>query len=181
MSSGIPVPIDTVPTPNPDAIMLKVQETLVQSGTHEYTLNDDTADAPLATQLLSIEGIELVLIAPRFVTLRKNPDSEWPDLIPAAKQELRSFLESGQMAILEADGSPNSAAASEIEQKILRLLDEDIRPALAMDGGDLNFIGFENGIVRIQMVGACGTCPSSTATLKMGVERLLMEEVPEVL
>ena len=180
MSSGIPVPIDTVPTPNPDAIMLKVQETLVQSGTHEYTNDDDTAGAPLASMLLSITGIELVLIAPRFVTLRKQTDIEWPDLIPDAKQALRTFLATGQMAVLEAESTLDPTQVGQIEQHIIRLLDEDIRPAVAMDGGDINFVGFEDGIVQIQMVGACGTCPSSTATLKMGVERLLMEEIPEV-
>jgi Fe-S cluster biogenesis protein NfuA len=180
MSSEIPVPIDTVPTPNPDAIMLKVQETLVQSGTHEFTRDDDTDGAPLASSLLDIEGIELVLIAPRFVTLRKKAELEWPDLIPDAKQALRSFLASGQMAVLETGANLAPAQVTEIEKHIIRLLDEEIRPAVAMDGGDINYLGFENGIVQVQMVGACGSCPSATATLKMGVERLLMEEIPEV-
>ena len=98
MSSGTPAPIDAVPTPNPNAIMLKVQEILVQSGTHEFTQADDSSGAPLASELLGIDGIELVLIAPRFVTLRKNPSTEWPDLIPLAKQAMRDFLASGQMA-----------------------------------------------------------------------------------
>ena len=180
MSSGIPVPIDTVPTPNPDAIMLKVQETLVQSGTHEFTKDDDTEGAPLASLLLTMDGIELVLIAPRFVTLRKQSDMEWPDLIPGAKQAMRTFLASGQMAVLETDSTLDHAQVTEIEKHIMRLLDEEIRPAVAMDGGDINYLGFENGIVQVQMVGACGSCPSATATLKMGVERLLMEEIPEV-
>jgi Fe-S cluster biogenesis protein NfuA len=180
MSSGIPVPIDTVPTPNPDAIMLKVQETLVQSGTHEFTKDDDTEGAPLAALLLAIDGVELVLIAPRFVTLRKQTEREWPDLIPDAKQALRTFMASGEMAVLETEATLNPTQVSEIEQHINRLLDEEIRPAVAMDGGDINYVGFENGIVQVQMAGACGSCPSSTATLKMGVERLLMEEIPEV-
>lgn len=180
MSSGIPVPIDTVPTPNPDAIMLKVQETLVPSGTHEFTKDDDTEGAPLAALLLAIDGVELVLIAPRFVTLRKHTEREWPDLIPDAKQALRTFVASGEMAVLETEATLNPAQVSEIEQHINRLLDEEIRPAVAMDGGDINYVGFENGIVQVQMAGACGSCPSSTATLKMGVERLLMEEIPEV-
>ena len=180
MSSGILAPIDAVPTPNPHAIMLKVQEILVQSGTHEFTRADDSSRAPLASDLLDIEGIELVLIAPRFVTLRKNQSVEWPDLIPQAKQAMRDFLASGQMAVMEEDGGENPINAGEVEQKIIRLLDDEIRPAVAMDGGDINFVSFENGIVNIQMTGACGTCPSATETLKLGVERLLMEEIPEV-
>ena len=180
MSSGTPGPIDTVPTPNPHAVMLKVQEVLVQSGTHEYTRADDSSEAPLAAELLGIDGIDLVLIAPRFVTLRKNPGSEWRELIPAAKQAMRDFLSSGQMAVLEKENATGQTSASEVEQQIIRLLDEEIRPAVAMDGGDINFVSFENGIVHIQMTGACGTCPSATETLKLGVERLLMEEIPEV-
>jgi len=181
MSSGTPIPIDAVPTPNPHAVMLKVQEILVQSGTHEFTPSDDTSGAPLASALLALGGIELVLIAPRFVTLRKSPSTDWPELIPMAKQAMREFLASGQMAVMELeDLDLDPQAMGEVEQKIIRLLDDEIRPAVAMDGGDINFMSFENGIVNIQMTGACGTCPSATETLKLGVERLLMEEIPEV-
>lgn len=180
MSTESLAPVDTVPTPNPNAIMLKVQETLVPSGTHEFTRGDDTAGSPLATALLALEGIELVLIAPRFVTLRKASEAEWPDLVPDAKDAMRTFLASGEMAVLEEATAIDPAKLGEIEQKILKLLDEEIRPALAMDGGDINYLGFENGVVQVAMVGACGTCPSATATLKMGVERLLQEEIPEV-
>lgn len=180
MTTDIPIPVDTVPTPNPDAVMLKVQETLVPSGTYEYTPADDTAASPLASALLAVEGIELVLIAPRFVTLRKASTQEWPDIIPNAKQAMRTFLGTGEMAVLETEMQSAAENRGEIEQKIIKLLDEEIRPAIAMDGGDLNYMGFEDGVVRIQMIGACGTCPSSTATLKMGIERLLTEEIPEV-
>lgn len=180
MSSEIPIRVDTVPTPNPNAIMLRVQETLVASGTHEFTPTDDLSGSPLAQAMLAINGIELILIAPRFITLRKGEDSEWPDIAPEAKEAMRSFLGSSQMAVLETEGEIDPAQLGAIEQQILKLLDEEIRPAIAMDGGDLNYMGFEDGIVKVQMIGACGSCPSSTATLKMGIERLLMEEVPEV-
>ena len=180
MSSGFPAPIDTVPTPNPDAIMLKVRETLVQSGTHEFTARDETEESPLAKLLLEIEGIQLVLIAPRFVTLRKDPSMDWPDLVPLAKQAMRDFLASGQMAVFEKEVVADPKHLGAIEKQIIELLDEDIRPALAMDGGDINYVGFENGVVTVQLIGACSSCPSSTATLKQGVERLLTEEIPEV-
>jgi Fe-S cluster biogenesis protein NfuA len=176
-----PIAIDTVPTPNPDAVMLKVPETLVPSGTYEYTAQSDTKDSPLAQLLLKVEGIELLLIAPRFVTLRKHPDSGWPDIIPAAKNTLRDFLSSGDMAVIDAGDKGDGRTLSEIEKKIMKLLDEEIRPAIAMDGGDLTYMGFEDGVVRVQLIGACGTCPSSTMTLKMGIERLLAEEIPEVM
>ena len=180
MSSGFPAPIDTVPTPNPDAIMLKVRETLVQSGTHEFTARDDIEESPLAKLLLGIEGIQLVLIAPRFVTLRKAPSMEWPDLVPLAKQALNDFLTSGQMAVFEKETILDPEQHGAIEKQILQLLDEDIRPALAMDGGDIKFVRFEYGVVTVQLIGACSSCPSSTATLKQGVERLLTEEISAV-
>ena len=180
MSSEIPIRVDTVPTPNPHAIMLRVQETLVASGTHEYTPDDDLKSSPLAQALLAINGIDLILIAPRFVTLRKNEDFEWPDIAPSAKDAMRESLGSSQMAVFESEDKIDPAQLGAIEQHILKLLDEEIRPAIAMDGGDLTYMGFEDGVVKVQMIGACGSCPSATATLKMGIERLLVEEVPEV-
>ncbi len=180
MPSETPIPVDTVPTPNPDAIMLKVQEALIPAGTHEFSQGDSTDSSPLAAALLALDGVELVLIAPRFVTLRKHPDVEWPDLVPHAKDAMRQFLASGDMAIVETGPGAGSTSLSGVERQITQLLEDEIRPALAMDGGDINYIGFDEGIVTVQMVGACGTCPSATATLKMGVERLLMEEIPEV-
>jgi len=180
MSFNTSIPVDTVPTPNPDAIMLKVQETLVPTGTHEFGLSDNTDDAPLARALLEIDGLELVLIAPRFVTLRKASISEWPDLIPLAKEAMRGFIQSGEMAVFDKSGDIDPAQRGEIEGRIITLLDDEIRPAVAMDGGDITFVSFENGVVLVQMSGACGSCPSATSTLKMGVERLLIEEIPEV-
>ncbi len=174
------IAIDTVPTPNPDAVMLKVGETLVASGTYEYTHATANDGSPLAQRLLNVEGIELVLIAPRFVTLRKKSDSSWPDIIPAAKTTMQTFMSSGDMAVFDSSTDGNGHALSAVEQKIVAVLNDDIRPAIAMDGGDLNYLGFEDGVVRVQLVGACGTCPSATMTLKMGIERLLIEEVPEV-
>ena len=81
---------------------------------------------------------------------------------------------------METRNSADSTSLSDVERQITKLLEDEIRPALAMDGGDINYIGFDEGIVTVQMVGACGTCPSATATLKLGVERLLMEEIPQV-
>jgi Fe-S cluster biogenesis protein NfuA len=84
------------------------------------------------------------------------------------------------MAVLDSVSHATPEQLTEIEKQIVTLLNEEIRPAIAQDGGDLTYMGFEDGIVKLQMIGACGTCPSSTLTLKMGIERLLMEEIPEV-
>ena len=149
-------------------------------GTYEYPAGSDTSGSPLAARLLEVEGIELVLIAPRFVTVRKRSEADWPAIVPAVKERLRAFLAAGEVAVLDSalDGLPD--ARGEVEQRIIALLDEEIRPAIAMDGGDVTYMGFEDGIVRLQLIGACGTCPSSITTLKMGIERLLVDEIPEV-
>ncbi len=175
------IPVHSVPTPNPDALMFRVEEALVPTGTFEYTDADAAADdSPLAGQLLAVGGIELVLIAPRFVTIRKQPQTRWPDLVPRIKRTLREFIWSGEMAVFDVAVDATPQEVSEVERRILTLLDDEIRPAIAQDGGDVTYMGFVDGVVQLRMIGACGTCPSSTATLKMGIEALLCEEVPEV-
>lgn len=182
------IQISSVPTPNPDALMFRVDEALVPGGTWEYTdPARAAADAPLAARLLEIDGVELVLIAPRFVTVRKAEASRWPEVVPQVKRALREFIWSGEMAVFDtaagkawAGGEGAPGGLSEVEKRILALLEDEIRPALAQDGGDVTYVGFERGIVMLRMIGACGTCPSSTATLRMGIEALLKEEIPEV-
>ena len=96
--------------------------------------------------------------------------------------EIIKFLNSGEMAVIEGEKSNASPEArSEIEKKILELLEEEIKPAIAQDGGDVVFHGFFDGIVKLQLIGACSTCPSSTATLQYGIQNLLVEEIPEVI
>ncbi len=181
MSSAPPATVEAVPTPNPDALMFRVTEVLVPSGTFEFKSRAEASRSHLAQILLAIAGIELVLIAPRFVTVRKLADADWTDLIVDITVAIQRFLESGEMAVLDADGpTPLGPSRSAIEQRILTLIDEEIRPAVAQDGGDIEYVGFEDGVVQLRMVGACGTCPSSTATLKLGIEALLKEELPEV-
>ena len=175
------IPVHTVPTPNPDALMFRVEEALVPTGTFEYAeLASARQQSPLAAALLALHEVELVLIAPRFVTVRKAENARWPDLVPTLKRTLREFVWSGEMAVFDNAVDRVQADYSEVEQRILTLLDEEIRPAIAQDGGDVTYVGFTDGVVQLQMIGACGTCPSSTATLKMGIEALLMEEIAEV-
>lgn len=173
-------PVSIVPTPNPDALMFRVNEVLVPMGTHEFKPGDDTADAPLARALFVHDGIELILVAPRFVTVRKHADVAWPSLQDAISETISDFLDSGEMAVIEQVTTTTERVLTEVEQKIVELLDEEIRPAIATDGGDVSFESFEDGVVYLRLSGACGTCPSSVTTLKMGIERLMVEEIPEV-
>ncbi len=173
--------VSTLPTPNPDALMFRVDEALVPTGTYEYHLGQPTADSPLATRLFQIDGVEMVLIAPRFVTVGKVPSAEWPEIVPFAKNTLRELLANGEMAVVdEALATVATGSLSDLERRILQLIDDEIRPAIAGDGGDVVYGGLEDGVVRLQLIGSCGTCPSSTATLKGGIERMLMEEFPEI-
>ncbi|MEL6346972.1 MAG: NifU family protein [Myxococcota bacterium] len=174
--------VRAVDTPNPDARMFRVNETLIPTGTHEFTDPTEAAErSPLAERLLQIDGVELVLVAPRFVTVRKATEADWAWLSPTVSASLGAFLRSGEMAVFEGVGVGLAGKErSEIERKIIEILDEDIRPAIAQDGGDVVFEGFQNGVVYLRLIGACGTCPSSTATLKHGIERYLREEIPEV-
>ena len=174
------ISVKTVPTPNPDALMFRVDEVLVPTGTYEYRGAEEAAQSPLALELLAIEGTELVLIAPRFITLRKEPDADWPDIVPHVKDRMRRFMASGEMAVFETTSAERRQPGSEVETRIIELIDEQIRPAIAQDGGDVTYLGFVDGIVQLKLIGACGTCPSAVTTLKMGIERLLMEEIPEV-
>ena len=177
----MPAPVTIVPTPNPDALMFRVQEILVPMGTFEYKRGDDTTDAPLAHALMAFDDIELILIAPRFVTGRKHTDSRWSELELDVETALIDFLGSGEMAVFESlEAAPNHDEYSEIDRQILELLDEEIRPAIAQDGGDVAFEGFKDGVVYLRLEGSCGTCPSSVTTLKMGIERLLVEEIEAV-
>lgn len=178
-SATTPTVIDTLPTPNPEALMFKLQEILVPTGTFEYRSAAQASDAPLPRRLFDLEGVTSVLVAPRFVTVNKDPAFTWPELVPQIKAAIRDFLDSGDMAVPDTD-LDYAEYADPIERKVVALLDEFIRPAVAQDGGDILYRGMKDGIVLLKLIGSCSSCPSSTATLAQGVERMLLEEVPEV-
>ena len=179
MESAVPAAIDTMPTPNPDALMFKVQEALVSGGTYEFKNMAMASNSPLARRIFDLAGVTSVLVAPRFATVTKEEEVTWPELVPQIKAAMRDFLDSGDMAVEERD-APAFASDDPLERRVVELLDEFIRPAVAQDGGDILYRGMEEGYVLVHLIGSCSTCPSSTATLFMGVERMLMEEIPEV-
>ena len=167
-------------TPNPDARKFGVSTRLVGEGTYTYATLLDAEDSPLAQQLFDIDGVDNVMIAPDFVTIRKLPSATWGLLEHQVTHQLSLFLNSYQMAVTVETSVHGVEPTTDVERAIVQILDEDIRPAVASDGGEVTFMGFDDGIVKLKMSGACGSCPSSVATLKGGIERLLREEVPEV-
>ena len=173
--------IDTLPTPNPEALMFKVSLDLVGRGTYEFPSRTSAAEAPLARRLFSLDGVEQVLVTTRFVTVNKDPDYGWPELVPSLKGLIREHVASGDPAIPETAEEKKVDYGSELARAVAALIDEDIRPAVMQDGGDVQFMGItEEMIVQLRLIGSCATCPSSTATLSFGIERMLIEEFPEL-
>lgn len=178
------VTVETEFTPNPHSLKFNVNRTLLASGSAYFqTQKEAEKSSPLAAKLWAIPRVEGILIGQTFVTVTRNPSLEtWASIIPAATKVLQTHLEGGEPVMLPGASteSPAAGAGSEIERKIKQILNERIRPAVARDGGDILFHGFKNGVVKLHLQGACSSCPSSMATLKSGVERMLREYVPEV-
>ena len=169
-------------TPNPTTLKFVVNQTLLPTGSANFTDPNKTADAPLAEALMKVSGVTAVLIGTNFVTVTKGPTGEWDVVAEEIPKTIESFLTSGKTPF-----SPNWKPAdtsnekdTELEKKIREVLDAEIRPAVAMDGGDILFDRFEDGVVYLHLQGACSSCPSSTATLRMGVEVRLKELIPEI-
>lgn len=167
-------------TPNPDARKYTVSTRLVESGTFTFATFAAAESSPLASELFDIDGVESVMIAGDFVTVTRLSSVSWDELDPQVTHRLSLFLNSYQLAVTDEQVTRGVEPTTEDERAIVRILDEDIRPAVASDGGEITFMGFDDGIVKLRLSGACGSCPSSTVTLKNGIERLLVEEVPAV-
>lgn len=171
-------------TPNPNTLKFVTNRTLVEKGAVNFTSRDKTQVSPLAEKLFGVPGVSGVLLGSNFVTITKSQEGSWDVVAEEIPKVLEVHLNQNEKIF--ADGfDPNARPASSgsesvIEQKIRDILDQEIRPAVAMDGGDITFGKFENGIVYLHLQGACSSCPSSIATLKMGVETRLKEAIPEV-
>ena len=171
-------------TPNPNTLKFNVNKTLIQSGSVNFPDKEKAKGALLPSRLFEIENVLGVMIGPTFITVTKNPDSQWPSLVPSVTETIKSLLSTNDILFPQqasADAAPaDNSANSEIERKIREILDAEIRPAVAMDGGDITFYGYENGVVTLHLQGSCSSCPSSIMTLKMGVENRLRALIPEV-
>lgn len=181
--------IQTEQTPNPASLkFLPGCEVMVQ-GTAEFTSADAASPSPLAERLFKIDGVAGVFLGTDFVTITKADNIEWTALKPLLLGVIMEHFTTGQPVMRDehlsgAAGHVGASSISEDDDEVVRqikeLLDTRIRPAVAADGGDIAFSSFEDGVVYLQMRGACAGCPSSTATLKMGIENLLKHFIPEV-
>ncbi len=177
--------IQTESTPNPATLKFLPGQTVLAAGTADF-LNAEGADkSPLAARIFAVKGVSGVFFGNDFVTVTKADDVEWDHIKPAILGAVMEHFQSGQ-PVMTGDAAAASGHAdhsgedAEIVGQIKELLDTRVRPAVAQDGGDITFHGFERGVVYLHMQGACAGCPSSTITLKMGIENLLRHYIPEV-
>ena len=174
--------IDTLPTPNPNALMFKLSAPVVEAGTWEFPDRASAVGSPLPTLIFGLDGVQQVLVTYRYVTINKSEEYGWPDLVPAIKGLIREHVESGAPAVTRTKSEPVPQDDSELAKQIRAVLAEKIRPALNMDGGDVEFIAVtSDNVLQVRLVGACSSCPSSTMTLAMGIERTIMEQFPEIM
>jgi len=174
--------IQTEETPNPNTLKFIPGVQVLEKDTIEFKDKDSATISNLGKLIFSINGIERVFLATDFVSVTKSQDTNWEILKPLILTAIMDHYASGKK-VMEKNQNNNDKAVdedSEIVKQIKELIDQRVRPAVAMDGGDISFCSFENGVVTLQMKGACAGCPSSTATLKMGIENMLRHYIPEV-
>ncbi len=177
--------IQTESTPNPATLKFLPGQTVLDMGTADFPTPESGAPSPLARRIFDVKGTTAVFLGNDFVTVTKDEGAEWDHIKPAILGAIMEHFQSGA-PVMEGEGQAAGGHAthdgpdSAIVDQIKELLDSRVRPAVAQDGGDITFHGFERGIVYLHMQGACAGCPSSTLTLKMGIENLLRHYIPEV-
>ena len=176
--------IQTESTPNPATLKFLPGQSVLETGTADFPSPDTASGSPLARRIFGVDGVTGVFLGTDFVTVTKADGIEWNHVKPGVLGAVMEHFQSGDPAL---DGAAASAGHAdhdgpdaEIVGQIKELLDTRVRPAVAQDGGDITFHGFDRGVVYLHMQGACAGCPSSTATLKHGIEGLLKHYVPEV-
>jgi len=166
-------------TPNPDTLKYSTNQILLPTGAWSFVSRESArGKSLLAEELFELPEISAIMIGRDFVTLTVKNQEKLMELNEVIIKTIKSFLESGRQVAIAQEKS--TTPLNEIERKIVEILDNEVRPAVAMDGGDITFEKFEDGFVYLKMQGSCSGCPSSLMTLKMGVETKLREAIPEV-
>ena len=171
--------VQTEITPNPNSLKFIPGKVVSDNGSFEVTQKDETNNE-LIRNLLSINGVEGIFLGSDFITINKYDDIEWEEIKHIIISLINDFYSSGKECVIENNLEESFENLKDIEKKIIQILDQKIRPAVAKDGGDIKFKEFKDGIVKVQLQGSCSGCPSSTMTLKQGVQNLLCHYIPEV-
>ncbi|MFN3953705.1 MAG: NifU family protein [Pararhodobacter sp.] len=175
--------IQTESTPNPATLKFLPGQTVLGQGTADFPAAEAAGPSPLARAIFAAEGVTGVFLGSDFITVTKAEAVDWAHIKPAILGAIMEHYQSGRPVMegaAEAAHAEQDGPDAEIVEQIKELLDTRVRPAVAQDGGDITFHGFERGVVYLHMKGACAGCPSSTLTLKMGIENLLRHYIPEV-
>ena len=171
--------VQTEITPNPNSLKFIPGKIVSNSGSFEVTKKDNVNN-DLIRNILSINGVEGIFLSKDFISVNKDNENSWDDIKHIVISHINEFYATGKKFIIDKDLDEQSESLDEIEKRIVQLLEEKIRPAIARDGGDIKFKEFKNGVVKVQLQGSCSGCPSSTMTLKQGVQNLLCHYLPEV-
>ena len=171
--------IQTEITPNPNSLKFLPGKKVSNIGILEITKKNEVNNE-LVKNLLSVDGVEGILLANDFISVNKSKNIEWEEIKHIIISFINDFYSDGRDFVLDKKLDDDEINLSEIENNIIKILDQKIRPAVAKDGGDIKFKSFKNGIVKVQLQGSCSGCPSSTLTLKQGVQNLLKHYIKEV-
>ena len=171
--------VQTEITPNPNSLKFLPGKTVSNHGSFEVTKKDETNNE-LIRNLLSVNGVEGLFLGKDFISINKYDDIEWDEIKHIVISLINDFYSTGKECVIDKDLEEVPENLKEIEKRIVKILDQKIRPAVAKDGGDIKFKEFKDGIVKVQLQGSCSGCPSSTMTLKQGVQNLLCHYIPEI-
>ena len=171
--------VQTEITPNPNSLKFIPGKAVSNAGSFEITKKDEIKNQ-LVKDILSVNGVEGIFLGKDFISVNKYDEIPWEEIKHIIISFINEFYSSGKDFVIDKNLNEQVESLDEIEEKIVKLLDEKIRPAVAKDGGDIKFKEFKNGVVKVQLQGSCSGCPSSTMTLKRGVENLLCHYLPEV-
>ena len=171
--------VQTEVTPNPNSLKFLPGKKVSNSGPYEITKKDNIQNE-LVRNILSINGVEGIFLGEDFLSINKNDLTKWDDIKHIVISIINDFYSDGREFVIDENLQENNQNLGEIENKIVKILDQKIRPAVARDGGDIKFKEFKDGVVKVELQGSCSGCPSSTMTLKQGVQNLLCHYLPEV-
>jgi NFU1 iron-sulfur cluster scaffold homolog, mitochondrial len=171
--------VQTEITPNPNSLKFLPGKKVTNGGSFEITKKDDVKNE-LIRNILSINGVEGIFLNKDFISINKYDDTSWDEIKHIVISLINDFYSSGKEFVIDKNLNESGETFGEIEKKIIKILDQKIRPAVAKDGGDIKFKEFKDGVVKVQLQGSCSGCPSSTMTLKQGVQNLLCHYLPEV-
>ena len=171
--------IQTELTPNPNSLKFLPGKKVSNNGSFEITKKNDVENE-LVRNLLSINGVEGIFLGEDFISVNKNENMNWDDIKHIVIALINDYYSDGKEFVINKSLDEKDKNLSEIEQNIIKILDQKIRPAVAKDGGDIKFKEFKDGVVKVQLQGSCSGCPSSTMTLKQGVQNLLKHYIKEV-